>query len=140
MVCGLDYDKKEQKDFIFNLQFEGFSNHGNLNIGDKLCGYIDAHNNDKPDKQDELDQKIADSGKLKVINEIDPIRNLLDIELFEKFLSVYDHTYMDRSRPKGPDYLVIDHFLDFSLLDYSDLIKAREEAEFLTEKECNEAS
>ena len=56
-----------------------------------------------------------------------------------KFLSEFDHTYMDRLRPKGPDYLIIDTFVDnFEILEQDDLIKARNEAQSLTKKQCDE--
>ena len=54
---------------------------------------------------------MTKEGKLKVINEIDILhRQVTDLELI-KFLNYFDHTYMDRSKPKGPDYLIMDNFL-----------------------------
>ena len=41
------------------------------------------------------------------------------------FLSYFDETYMDRSRPKGPDYLIIDDFADFFHYKEDSLLKAR---------------
>ena len=52
------------------------------------------------------------SGKLKTIDELDPVENRIDEDNLTKFLNEFDHTYMDRSRPKGPDYLIIDNFVD----------------------------
>ena len=59
---------------------------------------------------------MDDSGKLRIIDKFDPYNNKVsDIELI-KFLSEFDHTYMDRSKPKGPDFLVMDNFYEnFSL-------------------------
>ena len=49
----------------------------------------------------------------------------------------FDHTYMDRSRPKGPDYLIMDKF-DSTFLDLTtdDLMKFRSEAELISDKVC----
>ena len=41
---------------------------------------------------------------------------------------------MNRTSPKGPDYLIIDNFFEmFGDLEKADLITARSEAEFLSE-------
>ena len=45
---------------------------------------------------------------------------------------------MDRSRPKGPDYLVMDNLDEIFGLNKADLISARKEAEKLTEAICDE--
>ena len=39
---------------------------------------------------------------------------------------------MDRSKPKGPDYIIMDDFMDHFALDKSDLLNAKNEAEILT--------
>ena len=59
---------------------------------------------------------MDDSGKLRIIDKFGPYNNKVsDIELI-KFLSEFDHTYMDRSKPKGPAFLVMDNFYEnFSL-------------------------
>ena len=45
---------------------------------------------------------------------------------------------MDRSKPKGPDYLIIDNFFDvFQDIPESDLIDARKEAELISDGICN---
>ena len=54
-----------------------------------------------------------------------------------KFLGDFDHTYMDRTRPKGPDYLIIDNFAEVFQLDKTDLIDARSEAEGIKDVACN---
>ena len=65
------------------------------------------------------------------------VNNRFDKDNLGKFLREFDHTYMDRSRTKGPDYLVIDNFVEiFKDLEKSDLINVRSEAEKLTEKTC----
>ena len=46
---------------------------------------------------------------------------------------------MDRSKPKGPDYLVMDAFMDIFQLDLFDLVKAKSEAEGVTEEYCEYA-
>ena len=65
----------------------------------------------------------------KTVNELDPFQNQLTIEDLTKFLSDFDHTYMDRTRPKGPDFLIIDNFAEIFRLDKTDLMSARREAE-----------
>lgn len=56
---------------------------------------------------------MADSGKVKVINEIDRTQWSVNDDNLSKFMSDFDVTYMDRRRPRGPDYLVMDNFLEF---------------------------
>ena len=122
ITCCLTHDDKECKDFSFDFQFEGFSNHGPKNYENYYCGYDDVKDEIyKPKYQDELDQKVEDGGKLKVINEIDSTQWNVNDDNLAKFLSDFDITYMDRSRPKGPDYLIMDNFLDFFNLEQSDL-------------------
>ena len=62
--------------------------------------------------KDELDILIENSGNLKTIDELDPAENRIDDVNLAKFLSDFDHTFSDRSRPKGPDYLIIDNFVE----------------------------
>ena len=59
---------------------------------------------------------MTDTGKLMKIDEIDKERRLDESNL-TKFLNYFDFTYMDKSRPKGPDYLIIDNFLDYFDID-----------------------
>ena len=72
---------------------------------------------------------MENSGKLKTIDELDPVENRIDEDNLTKFLSEFDHTYMDRARPKGPDYLIIDNFVEIFGIDKADLIDAKSEAE-----------
>ena len=65
------------------------------------------------------------SGKLQTIDELDPSQNLIDEDKLAKFLSDFDHTYMDRARPIGPDYFIIDDFASYSGLDNNDLLAAK---------------
>ena len=44
---------------------------------------------------------------------------------------------MDKKRPKGPDYLIVDNFADFFQIDKADLIDAKREAEEMTDFSCN---
>ena len=46
---------------------------------------------------------------LKIIDQLDPSENVLDEDNLAKFLSKFDHSFMNRT-PKGPDYIVIDDF------------------------------
>ena len=73
-----------------------------------------------------MDQYVKETGNLKTVNELDPVENSLDFEKVGKLLRDFDPTYMDRSRPKGLDYLIIDNFLEsFQDLEKTDLISAR---------------
>ena len=65
------------------------------------------------------------SGKLQTIDELDPSHNLINDKGLAKFLSDFDHTYMDRARPIGPDYFIIDDFASLAGLDNSDLLAAK---------------
>ena len=91
----------------------------------------------KPFGQDELDQKVADAGKLRTIDNLDPINEKLDESNLTKFLNYFDHTYMDRSKPKGPDYLIIDNFVDYFGIDYTDLFRAKGLAEVISNAACS---
>ena len=72
------------------------------------------------------------------MNELDPKKNLIDKESIRKFLGDFDPTYMDRSRPKGPDHLIIDNFLEtFKNLKKDDLISAKNEAEQISSLVCD---
>ena len=68
---------------------------------------------------------MTKAGKLEVIDEIDPEKRWVGDKELTKFLNKFDHTYMDRSKPKGPDYLIIDNFIDYFGIDYTDLIRAK---------------
>ena len=81
---------------------------------------------------------MESAGKLKTVNELDPQNNRIDSENLAKFLSDFDHTFMDRSRPKGPDYLIIDNLVDvFANLNKNDLMKAWVEAQTLAKHFCD---
>ena len=62
---------------------------------------------------------------------------MIDDDGIAKLLSDFDHTYMDRKRPKGPDYLIIDNFVDFFEIDKADLIDAKREAEGMSDFSCS---
>ena len=88
--------------------------------------------------QDVLDQLVDSSGKLKTVNELDPQNNYIDTDKIAKFLGEFDRTFMDRSKPQGPDYLIIDNFVDtFSNLEKADLINALTETYILTSHLCD---
>ena len=84
-------------------------------------GDNEAH---KSEDQDKIDHDVVFSGKLKFVNALDPARNKIGKENLKKFLSKFDYTYMNRSRPKGPDYLIIDNFAELFGLVKADLIDA----------------
>ena len=62
-----------------------------------------------------------------IINRLLPSVNHLDKVNLQKFLSEYDHTFTDRSKPKGPNYFVIDNFARYFKLDNADLQGAKKE-------------
>ena len=45
---------------------------------------------------------------------------------------------MDRSKPKGPDYLVMDNFFENFSLSEDDIILARKEAEEISKEICTD--
>ena len=51
-------------------------------------------------------------------------------------MKYFDHTYMNKNWPKGPDYLVMDNFLENFELKVADLLYARREAEEISTKVC----
>ena len=72
---------------------------------------------------------MESAGTLKTVNELDPQNNYIDSDNLTKFLSDFDHTFMYRSKPKGPNYLIIDNFFSsFADLEKADLINAKSEA------------
>ena len=52
------------------------------------------------------------------------------------FMKYFDHTYMDKSKPKGLDYLVMDDFYEIFALNEDDLLNARREAEDISTNIC----
>ena len=83
--------------------------------------------------------QLQNADKLKTVNELDDFNNRIDDDKIRKFLSEFDDTFMDRSRPKGPDYLIIDNFINFFQLEKADLINARKEFEEMTVECCNQS-
>ena len=65
---------------------------------------------------------------LKTINELNPSQNWIYDKTITKFLSDFDDTYMDRTRPKGPDYLIMDNFAEYFEQGEDVLLKASIEA------------
>ena len=76
------------------------------------------------------------SGKLKIVDELDPSQNTLDVEGLTKFLSEFDHTFMDRSKPKRPDYFVIDNFARYFKLDDDNLLGVKQEVKKISDVAC----
>ena len=54
----------------------------------------------KSELQDEIDSNVERSGLLKTVNELNPTRYRFGNDNLKKFLSEFDYTYMDRSKPK----------------------------------------
>ena len=65
------------------------------------------------------------SGKLKIVDELDPSQNYLEAEDLTKFLSEFDHTYMNTKSPNRPDYIIMDDFA--SAFDNINLLGAKSE-------------
>ena len=58
------------------------------------------------------------------------MNNKLGKDNLTQFLSEFDHTYMDRTKPKGLDYIVIDNLFEtFADLNKDILKAARSNAE-----------
>ena len=68
------------------------------------------------------------SGKLKIIDELDPSQNFIEEEALTKFLTEFDHTYMERRIPSRPDYFIIDDFASYLGPDSNDLLAAKSQA------------
>ena len=81
------------------------------------CGFTEMTNDDFPENHDEIDMKVAQSGTLKQINELDPEKQKLTLDDLENFFKHFDHTYSKNREPKQTDYLVIDNFLEFFVLN-----------------------
>ena len=63
----------------------------------------------------------------KTFDELDPVQNQINSKNIIKFLSDFDETFMDRKRPKGLDYLVIDNFAENFGLNKTDLLNIKAE-------------
>ena len=75
---------------------------------------------------------------MKTFDELDPDYNSIDKDSLTKFLGEYDHTFMDRSKPKGPDYLIIDNLVEsFDTIEKANLVNARGAAEGLADDICS---
>ena len=101
------------------------------------CDLSSAVGEHKSDLQDEIDQAAESSGLLRTVNALDPSKNRIDKVNVKKFLSDFDHTFMDRSKPKGPSYFIIDNFSHYFKLERADLLGARDEAEQLANHVCS---
>ena len=81
---------------------------------------------------------MESSGSLHTIDQLDPVKNKLFKDKLTQFLSEFDHTYMDRTKPKGPDYIVIDNLFEiFEDLNKDVLLAARKDAEQTTNELCD---
>ena len=75
------------------------------------CGYLKLEDKESK-RQDEIENDVLNPDFVKTIDELDPVQNQINSQNIIKFLSDYDETFMDRKRPKGLDYLVIDNFAE----------------------------
>ena len=73
-----------------------------------------------------------------LIDELIPSENYLDKVNLKKFLSEYDYTFTDRSKPKGPNYFIIDNFARYFKLDNADLLGAKTEVKKFSEIACDD--
>ena len=103
------------------------------------CGFIPAEGEHKSEDQDEIDSEVESSGMLKTVDALKPAKNKFTKEKLKKFLSEFDHTHMDRSKPRGLAYLIIDDVAKFFKLHNDDLKNARREAEEHVNFVCSEA-
>ena len=51
-------------------------------------------------------------------------------------MSEFDHTFMDRSKPKRPDYFVIDNFARYFKLDDDNLLGVKQEVKKISDVAC----
>ena len=126
----------------WDFEFEGYSSQEvqkmPSNGKDVFCGYQMAKGDHKSEDQDTIDEIIATEGKRKLINELQPSVNRIDKVSFGKFLNVFDHTFMDRSKPKGPNYFIIDNFARYFKLDKDVLLGAKKEVEKISDIACSD--
>ena len=80
--------------------------------------------------------KVLNERKLRFVNALDPAKNRIDKVNVKKFLSEFDHTFTDRSRPSGPSYFIIDNFAKYFKLDKKDLLNAKSEIDILSNRIC----
>ena len=64
------------------------------------------------------------------ITDLDKENRSLTTDKLTKFLEHYDDSVLNM-KEKGPDYLIIDNFLELVSLTKEDIVKARSEGEFL---------
>ena len=103
------------------------------------CGFLPAEGEHKSEDQDEIDSQVESSGMLKTVDALNPAKNKFTKENLKKFLSEFDYTHMDRSKPRGLAYLIIDDVAKFFKLRTDDLKDARREAEGHVDIVCSEA-
>ena len=102
------------------------------------CGFLPAEGEHKSDEQDIVDEEVESSGMLKTVDALNPAKNKFTKENLKKFLSEFDYTHMDRSKPKGLAHLIIDDVAKFFKLGNDDLKNARKEAEEHVNLVCKE--
>ena len=139
--CSLRKSKVKEK--WFDHEFEGYDSSGlkELHAGGSptYCGFLPAEGEHKSEDQDEIDSNVESSGMLKTVDALNPAKNKFTKEKLKRFLSEFDHTHMDRSKPKGLAYLIIDDVAKFFKLSSHDLKDARREAEEHVDFVCKEA-
>ena len=64
------------------------------------------------------------------ITDLDKEKYSLTTDKLTKFLEHYEESALNM-KEKGPDYLIIDNFLELFQLTKEDIVKARSEGEFL---------
>ena len=101
------------------------------------CLFDKFDNIGKDEFRDVNGYEVEYADEQEIIDKLDPIKNGIYKEDITKFLGDFDDTFMDRTRPKGPDYLVIDNLEEIFGLNKDDLIMAREEAKVLSDHVCD---
>ena len=69
---------------------------------------------------------LYDNSKVELINELDPIKRGLDKVKLNQLLEYYEDSKLNM-KEKGPDYVVIDNFIDVFGLPKEILQEARNE-------------
>ena len=94
VLNNIDTDDK----LSWDVEFEGFSDHGEKTMAANgrpaYCAYSTMTDQFRPKNQDEIDQYADNEGKVMTINELDPVKNRLDNENIQKFMSDFDYSFV----------------------------------------------
>ena len=134
------YGEKEDPIWTgFDGEFEGLAprddfhelyqyGHATFNI---KCGYEQMFD-DIPQRQASIDKIFSEHITPELINFIDPESHSINRETLANFLDFHEDSNLNMHE-KGPDYLVIDNFLEYFGLDKEGLLGARNEGQTLSD-------